>query len=124
MRRARRPRDLDAYSLERNGSLGRELLVAELESASGLFGGSDSGSKAADDGAASSEGRMRGRGRHMLLGHSMGAACAAAEAIENPEVRAQRLLSAPVKTHRPLSTQKMTTEESGRWGCAICGGCL
>jgi hypothetical protein len=86
--RARRPRDLDAYSLERNGSLGRELLAAELESASGFLGGSVSGPDAVDDAVASSEGRTRAHGRHVLLGHSMGAACAAAEAIENPEVGA------------------------------------
>ena len=102
-----RPRSLDAYSLERNGSLGRELLVTELGSISIPSGGSGSDSysnldseKAVRSATAAQspehtlqreKGRSSaGRRSHVLLGHSMGAACAAAEAIENPEVRRQR----------------------------------
>ena len=100
-----RPRSLDAYSLERNGSLGRELLVTELGSVSvpdsggydrQVKSGSDSGrvggsaTPAPSPAQASQKehgGGAQSRRRHVLLGHSMGAACAAAEAIENPEVR-------------------------------------
>ncbi len=101
---AHRPRSLDAYSLERNGSLGRELLATELSSVSipvsgaggrslsGLGSERVSGSAMAarppEQASQREQGReSQGRRRHVLLGHSMGAACAAAEAIENPEVR-------------------------------------
>ena len=84
--------------------MGRELLATELESLtdsscgleSSSVGGSDresvSGSAAAAQAPAhplqqQQGGPWQGRGRHVLLGHSMGAACAAAEAIENAEVR-------------------------------------
>ena len=99
-----RPRSLDAYSLERNGSLGRELLATELGSVSVPVSGASGRSASTLDSkkvvrpatAAQSPahapkreqgGDTAGRRRHVLLGHSMGAACAAAEAIENPEVR-------------------------------------
>ena len=78
--RCPRPKDLKAYTLEHNGRLGRDLLELELSRAGGsAASGEHQGASAGTE--------DRSSARHVLIGHSMGAACAAAEVIANPEVR-------------------------------------
>ena len=69
-----------AYTLECNGRLGRGVMEAQLQE-SGRSGTADtnvSSSSGASNGA--------GAGGRVLIGHSLGAACAAAEVIASPEV--------------------------------------
>ena len=91
----RRVSNSAAYTLECNGRLGRAVMEAELAGqppqhsaqppgAAGPGAGAGNGAGMLDsEGGAAAAGRPGGR---VLIGHSLGAACVAAEAIGNPEV--------------------------------------
>lgn len=96
-----------AYTLECNGRLGRAVMEAELQgesgnaaSGNGNTGGAsnracaDGGGDAAKGSGSSSSvhgGGSAAAGGRVLIGHSLGGACAAAEVINNPEVRREGL---------------------------------
>ncbi|KAG2492621.1 hypothetical protein HYH03_009037 [Edaphochlamys debaryana] len=117
-----RPPDMSAYYLTYNGRLGRLVMDAELR-AMGLEGAGGAGSaeagpgapslsgtartpktgspreqqagSAADPGAAVPGGSASGGLRRILIGHSLGGACAALEAVTHPEGLAALVLVAP-----------------------------
>jgi len=95
-----------AYTLECNGRLGRAVMEAELQGESGNAASGDANtggasSKACANGGDATKGSGSSSSVHgggsgsgsgrVLIGHSLGGACAAAEVINNPEVRREGL---------------------------------
>lgn len=82
-----RPPTVPSYTLQFNGNLGRQVMDAEL-AAHGQLAVENTiqreDSAHMDGHAPKSPAKEP---RRVLIGHSLGAACAAAEVIENPKVR-------------------------------------
>ncbi|KAK9861284.1 hypothetical protein WJX84_008523 [Apatococcus fuscideae] len=86
----------DAYTLEFNGRLGRHLM--------------DSAVSVGNDNKFSGDLQGAGNVKRVLIGHSMGAACAAAEAAEHPEGLDALILVAPAIIGRNKK-RKLSKEE-------------
>ncbi|CAL8467707.1 g7245 [Coccomyxa elongata] len=95
--------DVEDYSIQSNGRIGRMVLDAELAANSFIAAPRPQQAKAEASGEAyavaadaRSSGQVSsGRVRRILVGHSLGAACAAAEVIDHPEGIAALVLVAP-----------------------------